>query len=216
METENVPLPSPPPDYGGLTGVFDPLTVLKAKRILEKGGVGAGLTGKSFKPCGLVLYAASSAADVDAGEVCVIDRGVVRWLTVADHRTLMHPSPDVQCKGMKLGYLPKDTPDADANPATVSVPVSATVPVTPENVPQPLPTPPPPDYTQLTALVYGLVRRLRGIYVIPVDDGGGLLHGKDTYTRTFETAPIQHEAAAMLESLLGKVVRAGDLHLPRA
>ena len=46
-----------------------------------------------------------------------------------------------------------------------------------------------------------LVQRLRGIYVIPVNDGGGLLNGEDTFTRTFETSPICHEAAAEIERL---------------
>ncbi len=46
-----------------------------------------------------------------------------------------------------------------------------------------------------------LVDRLRGVYTIPVNDGCGLLDGKDTFTRTFQTPPIQHEAAREIESL---------------
>lgn len=88
-------------DYGVYLAL-DRLTVLKAKDILERG------VGKTYNPVGLVLYAAGSGTGTDVGEVCIIDRGAVRWLTAIDHRTLMHPSPDAQCKGMKLGYLPKD------------------------------------------------------------------------------------------------------------
>lgn len=43
--------------------------------------------------------------------------------------------------------------------------------------------------------------RLRGIYTVPVNDGAGLLNGKDTFTREFKTPPIQHEAAAEIERL---------------
>lgn len=46
-----------------------------------------------------------------------------------------------------------------------------------------------------------LTDRLRGIYVLPVNDGAGLLDGKDTFTRNFETPPIQHEAAGVIEAL---------------
>lgn len=48
-----------------------------------------------------------------------------------------------------------------------------------------------------------LTDRLRGIYTIPVNDGAGLLDGKDTFTRNFETTPIQHEAADVIEALVG-------------
>ena len=48
-----------------------------------------------------------------------------------------------------------------------------------------------------------LARRLRGIYEIPVGDGGGLLDGKDTFTREFpDRPPIQLEAAKVIESLI--------------
>lgn len=46
-----------------------------------------------------------------------------------------------------------------------------------------------------------ICQRLRGIYTVPVNDGAGLLDGKDTFTRQFETAPIQHEAANEIEKL---------------
>ena len=59
-----------------------------------------------------------------------------------------------------------------------------------------------------------LLRRLRGIYVIPVTDGGGPLNGKETYTRTFDvegfhqevypTPPIYEEAAHAIEELLAE------------
>ena len=46
-----------------------------------------------------------------------------------------------------------------------------------------------------------LIDRLRGIYTIPVNDGGGLLNGKDTFTRTFPVPPINVEAAGEIETL---------------
>jgi hypothetical protein len=46
-----------------------------------------------------------------------------------------------------------------------------------------------------------LVDRLRGIYTVPVNDGAGLLNGKDTFTQTFPVGPIQHEAAGKIERL---------------
>ena len=46
-----------------------------------------------------------------------------------------------------------------------------------------------------------LVNRLRGVYVLPVNDGAGLLDGKATFTRNFPTVPIQLEAADYIEEL---------------
>lgn len=46
-----------------------------------------------------------------------------------------------------------------------------------------------------------LTDRLRGIYVLPVNDGAGLLDGKDTFTREFPVAPIQKEAAEVIDRL---------------
>lgn len=46
-----------------------------------------------------------------------------------------------------------------------------------------------------------LVKRLLGIYAGPVNDGAGLLDGKSEFVRTFQTPPIQHEAAARIEAL---------------
>lgn len=46
-----------------------------------------------------------------------------------------------------------------------------------------------------------LLDRLRGIYTIPVNDGAGLLNGKDTFTRRFFPMPICAEAAAEIERL---------------
>lgn len=40
-----------------------------------------------------------------------------------------------------------------------------------------------------------LIDRLHGIYTIPVNDGAGLLNGKDTFTRRFPTLPLNLEAA---------------------
>ena len=46
-----------------------------------------------------------------------------------------------------------------------------------------------------------LVKRLRGIYTVPISDGCGPLDGKSEFTRTFKTPLIQHEAAARIEAL---------------
>ena len=51
-----------------------------------------------------------------------------------------------------------------------------------------------------------LVDRLMGKYVIPVNDGAGLLNGKDTFTRNFSTSPINREAANEILQLI-KLVR---------
>lgn len=50
-----------------------------------------------------------------------------------------------------------------------------------------------------------IVKRLRGIYRIPVNDGGGLLNGSDTFERRFEPTPIMVEAAAEIEALRARV-----------
>jgi hypothetical protein len=42
--------------------------------------------------------------------------------------------------------------------------------------------------------VLRLTDRLRGIYTVAVNDGAGLLNGEDTFTRQFETPPIQKES----------------------
>ena len=47
--------------------------------------------------------------------------------------------------------------------------------------------------------VAGLIERLNGRYTIPVNDGAGLLNGKDTFSRTFTVPSIQLEAAAALQ-----------------
>jgi len=44
-----------------------------------------------------------------------------------------------------------------------------------------------------------LVQRLRGHYTVQINDGCGPLNGKDSYTRTFPTVPIQLEAAEIIE-----------------
>ena len=44
--------------------------------------------------------------------------------------------------------------------------------------------------------------RLRGVYNVPVNDGAGLLNGKDTHTRVFAgVPPIQLAAADLIERL---------------
>lgn len=47
-----------------------------------------------------------------------------------------------------------------------------------------------------------LLDRLRGFYNVPVNDGAGLLEGKNVYTRQFEVPPIQLEAANAIECLI--------------
>lgn len=46
-----------------------------------------------------------------------------------------------------------------------------------------------------------LIRRLRGTYNLPVNDGAGPLDGKMIYTRQFQTEDLQREAADMLERI---------------
>lgn len=60
--------------------------------------------------------------------------------------------------------------------------------------------------------VLKLTDRLRGIYTIPVNDGAGLLNGKDTFTRNFETTPIQHEAADVIDELTSALEEALKSH----
>jgi hypothetical protein len=52
--------------------------------------------------------------------------------------------------------------------------------------------------------------RLRGIYTIPVNDGAGLLDGKDTFTRSFTTPPIQQAAADLIETLRAEIKRLNE------
>jgi len=51
------------------------------------------------------------------------------------------------------------------------------------------------------APVMRLTDRLRGKYVLAVNDGAGPLNGSNTFTRQFETPPIQQEAAEVIEVL---------------
>lgn len=46
-----------------------------------------------------------------------------------------------------------------------------------------------------------LVDRLRGIYILPVNDGAGPLDGKMTFDRKYNSHPSQVIAAAALEQL---------------
>jgi hypothetical protein len=48
-------------------------------------------------------------------------------------------------------------------------------------------------------LLSSLVERLRGVYRLGVNDGHGPLNGSMTFTREFQTPPIQHEAAERIE-----------------
>ena len=57
-----------------------------------------------------------------------------------------------------------------------------------------------------------LVDRLRGIYTIPVEDGGGLLSGKDTHTSVFEVPPIHGEAADEIVRLRSREADAHASH----
>lgn len=50
-------------------------------------------------------------------------------------------------------------------------------------------------------LLSTLVERLRGVYRLGVNDGAGLLDGKDTFTSDFGTTPIKAEAADYIEKL---------------
>lgn len=59
--------------------------------------------------------------------------------------------------------------------------------------------------------ILDLVDRLRGKYVLAVNDGAGPLNGKDTFAREFQTPPIQHEAAAEIERLRDEVARLNRL-----
>jgi hypothetical protein len=55
-----------------------------------------------------------------------------------------------------------------------------------------------------------LINRLRGTYTVPVNDGAGLLDGKNTFTRSFTPSPINVEAADALERLIGMVIHYAD------
>jgi hypothetical protein len=52
-----------------------------------------------------------------------------------------------------------------------------------------------------TPRIGALTDRLRGVYVTRVNDGAGLLNGKDHVTRNFEMPPICLEAANEIERL---------------
>jgi hypothetical protein len=52
-----------------------------------------------------------------------------------------------------------------------------------------------------------LVDRLRGQYHLPVNDGAGPLNGSMTFSREFETPPIQHEAADTIEQMRHLLLR---------
>lgn len=64
-----------------------------------------------------------------------------------------------------------------------------------------------------------LVERLRGIYRTPVNDGAGPLNGSYEHVRQFETVPIQHAAADLIDRLTAEqaaAVAALKAALPQA
>lgn len=63
--------------------------------------------------------------------------------------------------------------------------------------------------------IRNLMDRLRGIYTVPVNDGAGLLNGKDTFTQTFQVSPIQREAADMIERLALRLADAEEESIHR-
>jgi len=46
-----------------------------------------------------------------------------------------------------------------------------------------------------------LINRLNGIYTVPINDGAGLLDGKDTFTQTYPVSAINREAADAIQEL---------------
>jgi hypothetical protein len=46
-----------------------------------------------------------------------------------------------------------------------------------------------------------IIERLRGIVRVPVNDGAGLLDGKDFFERTFPTSQLAKDAADRIEEL---------------
>lgn len=57
-----------------------------------------------------------------------------------------------------------------------------------------------------------LLNRLDGIYTVPVNDGAGLLNGKDTFTRKFDNLPpIWKEAADEIRGLNRELANAYQL-----
>jgi hypothetical protein len=58
------------------------------------------------------------------------------------------------------------------------------------------------DQSESTTDSKSLANRLHGIYVMPVDDGAGLLNGSNEFTRQFDDLPpINEEAAKRIERL---------------
>lgn len=60
-------------------------------------------------------------------------------------------------------------------------------------------------------LLSSLPERLRGIYRLGVNDGAGPLNGSDTFTREFQTPPIQRQAADRIEQLEAELRRLVDV-----
>lgn len=59
-----------------------------------------------------------------------------------------------------------------------------------------------------------LTDRLRGKYVLPVNDGAGPLNGSTTFERNFPTPPIQQEAADMIDELRAALQRCAEARMP--
>lgn len=57
-----------------------------------------------------------------------------------------------------------------------------------------------------------LTDRLRGKYVLPVNDGAGPLNGSMTFERQFPTVPIQIEAADAIDALVDAILKSDDAH----
>lgn len=91
----NTPQPANAEGVGisGLFGTLSGLTGYKAKGIYDRG---------EHELTGVVMRHKTT------GEMCIVELSAVRWVSKDDSWTLMHPSPDVQAAGMKLGYVPND------------------------------------------------------------------------------------------------------------
>ena len=61
-----------------------------------------------------------------------------------------------------------------------------------------------------SVLISTITQRLRGNYTFAVNDGAGLLDGKDTFTRAHTVAPIQQEAAAVIDSMAAVIFRISE------
>lgn len=67
--------------------------------------------------------------------------------------------------------------------------------------------PEPPPVVPTTHDIPTLCQRLRGIYIVPINDGAGPLDGKDSFTQMVTTGPLHHQAAAVIEALQARVAK---------